>query len=58
MLTSGQRKPASVAGFALLIKADIPADLSLPLLVLGVGADHEHHTLTTHDLAIATDLLD
>jgi len=31
---------------------------TLPLLVLGVRADHEHHTAAADDLAISADLLD
>ena len=32
--------------------------LPLPLLVLGVGADHPHHALAVDDLAVITHLLD
>src|SRR5919107_1264452 len=31
---------------------------ALPLLVLLVRADHAHHTLAPHDLALVTDFLD
>jgi hypothetical protein len=33
------------------------APSTLTLLVLGIAADHAHHSLAAHDLAFAADLL-
>jgi hypothetical protein len=33
-------------------------NLALPLFVLRILADHAHHTLAVHDLALVTNLFD
>jgi hypothetical protein len=58
-VASNQRKPAIIAALRNFIKpqSSIKPESALTLLVLRVAANHVHHTLATHDLAIAADFL-